>query len=196
MQRRLFVAVPVKGGVAQRISAAIAALDHLAPRARPVAGDQLHLTLRFLGATDEALLAPLEAALREALAGAPAFELAVAGARVFGSPRRARVLYADLAGDLAPLAELALRVDRAAEGLGLPPRDRPFAPHLTLARARDRGGDPALGSAALALADESFGPLPVFEVVLYESELSSRGARHLVRAQIPLLPLQGSPLPP
>ena len=184
---RLFIGVPVAGEAHDRLRAALADLAQVAPRARHSPPGNLHLTLRFLGATDAALVPDLGAALKQELAGARPFSLEVAGVRGFGPPRRPRVLFADLQQGRDRLSDLAARIDRALDSLALPPRDRPFEAHLTLARSRDRRGDSALAEALEALRARPFGPLSVQEVVLYESTLTPEGSRYTPRIRIPLL---------
>ena len=69
------------------------------------------------------------------------------------------------------------------------PLDRPFAGHVTLARARRRGGDKALETAQERLQGRFFGPLPARELLLFESRSGPDGVRYLVRERA-LLPVR------
>jgi 2'-5' RNA ligase len=80
------------------------------------------------------------------------------------------------------LARLAARLDRASRSAGYPGEDRPFAAHVTLARARR-------GARVAAPPVESVGDLGTFvadRVVLYRSELGPSGSRYHVESSYAL----------
>ena len=91
--------------------------------------DQWHVTLRFLGEAD-----PDE--VTRALAGARRTGEAVVGLGPVTGRFGGRVLHVPARG----LEDVAASVVTATGSLGEPPPDRPFAGHVTLARARDRRG--------------------------------------------------------
>jgi len=188
--RRLFVALDPPEPVRRRLAVIAAELRRGAPRAadeiRWVAPENVHLTLQFLGAVPEERVADVEAALHAAATGARPLALEVRGAGGFPNARRPRVLWAGLGGDLAPLAALAAEVGRGLAPLGFPPEDRPFSPHLTLGRARDRRGAPGLAGALAAAAQSAGTPWRATELTLFESHLSPKGPRYEVVARFAL----------
>ena len=157
-----------------------------APDARWIGGEAGHLTLAFLGAVPAEAVAPLALALTTATARHRPFTLELRASGIFGGPRRARVLWIGVGGDLAALQALHGDVFETLMGLGHDLDARPFHPHLTLARARSPNGDPGLAAAARQLADRDFGAQVVTEGRLYESHLGRGGARHEVLARLPL----------
>lgn len=100
---------------------------------RRVPPENWHITLRFIGETEpvgyERWLANLDAAPKPS-----AFRLSLGAVGAFPKPARATVLWVGVHGeDIAGLAEV---VDDAAEASGLGREERPFRPHLTVARIR------------------------------------------------------------
>jgi len=187
---RLFLAIEVPGAWRREAARALRALtaalhDDARPLLRPVAADRLHLTVRFLGEVDGALLAPLQAALAGAVPPV-AVDLALAPAGSFGPAARTSVVWLGVGGDLDGLRTLAARVDGAviAAGLALDPREPHEArPHLTLARVRPRAG--AAGRRAIAHATAALAsppPLPQRpeQLVLIHSRLTGDGPRYEV----------------
>lgn len=163
-QLRLFVAVPVPASPGLR--RVIEALERHRPEVKPVASENLHLTLRFLGDTPAAHVPALAVALDDAAAesGIGVFEMH--WARLGRLPREqrkpARVIHVEPA-DPEPLQKLAAAIEAALTRLELDPpiapADRPFTAHLTLARiktppgrrskrSRRRGGERTPASAS------------------------------------------------
>lgn len=102
---------------------------------KPVDPENWHLTLRFLGTTDEVALDRLSAGLDEEPLGGP-FRLELSGMGAFPDPRRATVLWLGVAAGADRLADLAEIAEEVARDVGFDPVDRPYRPHLTLSRLR------------------------------------------------------------
>ena len=71
---------------------------------------------------------------------------------MFPNPRRPRVLWVGLEGDLNALAGLQAAVEQAVTGLGYAAEERPFSPHITLGRVRRGVSGAALDRVADAMA--------------------------------------------
>jgi RNA 2',3'-cyclic 3'-phosphodiesterase len=168
---RLFVAVGVPAAVQAAVADAVESLRGEAAEARWTDPASWHLTLAFLGAVDAERVDALAAVLAPVAARHAPVDLALTGtARMFGR----RVLWAELEASPA-LGALAGEVRDALEPLGFAPDDRPFAPHLTLARARKGGSLPR------GLADAYAGPVRAWRVEhldLMRSHLQRAGARY------------------
>lgn len=183
---RLFIAVDLSEIVRERIALAVAELQTSSPTSKWVRPSDCHLTLVFLGDTDDDKVPAIIAALGSAASRSAPFALRVRGGSSFGDPRRPRVLWADVSGEIAALAALQREVERALVPLGHTPEGRGFTAHCTLARARSRGGDAGLAVCAEALRSYDFGETRVEEVILYRSDLSPDGVRHTALARSPL----------
>ncbi len=171
---RLFIALPLPEDVVAEL--AIVARSG-ASGWRWVEPDAMHLTLAFLGEVEEGAVASAERALREAASGAGALDLTAAGVGAFPDQRRARVLWAGVGGDLRRLAGLHAALTEALLGEGFEVDDRPFHPHVTLARSRAPQPLPEdLDRTRL------FGRWTAAEARLYESHLGPAGPRYEVRA--------------
>jgi 2'-5' RNA ligase len=159
---------------------------------RWVRSESYHVTLRFLGNVETALLPELVAAVQKQLEGAQAFEVALGAPHAFPSARQPRVVVVAIEPE-APLAALAGRIEAGVVAAGLPAEKRGFRAHLTLGRVRSRrlppleAEPPAPGPDALAVA----------EVVLFQSDLGEGGSRYTPLARLPLAPAAAAagPLP-
>jgi RNA 2',3'-cyclic 3'-phosphodiesterase len=173
---RLFVAVtPPPDAVAQLWSAA-AGVRAAQPGLRWTAPEQWHLTLAFLGEVDDGPRQDLTERLGRAAARHGPMTLALRGAGRFGD----RVLWTRVDGDVERLRGLAASVRAAARRARVPVEDRPYRPHLTLARSR---GAADLRPAVDALAGYAGTPWAASELHLVRSYLGAGpggGARHEV----------------
>ena len=137
----------------------------------------IHLTLRFLGETNEERIAGIAKRLGSIAAETAPFTLSLGHFGVFPSPTRPRVLWIGLDGDLPTLGFLQNRVEEEMDVLGFGTEDRPFAPHLTLGRIRpqQRRGPPVPVSAS-AVGEVRPVAQQVRGMSLIRSQLTPRGA--------------------
>lgn len=108
-------------------------LESVAVPGRPVPPENWHVTLRFVGHLEAAAYERWLSEL-DAVAKPSPFRLKLGGLGAFPKPARATVLWVGVQGDGA--ARLAAAADDAADVAGLGREERPFRPHLTVARAR------------------------------------------------------------
>jgi 2'-5' RNA ligase len=179
---RLFTAVTLGATIEQRATAELQRLRAVAPHARFVKAEGVHLTLVFLGEVEEARLPSLREALEPLGPRHAPFVLSVGGGGSFGSPSRPRVLWADVRGATDALKALQADTAAALQPLGFEPEHREYTAHLTLARAKDPRGDPALARCVKALEGADLGEGRVDRLVLFESQ----GGHYLPRLEVPL----------
>jgi 2'-5' RNA ligase len=132
---RLFTGIALPARVQDNLVRVLKELRPLAPvHWSPV--ENLHITTKFIGQWPDERLAELEEALENVNFGR-VFEIAIAGFGFFPNPHHPRTLFAGVssAKPAEPgLAELANRIDEAVLTLGIARENRPYTPHLTLAR--------------------------------------------------------------
>jgi 2'-5' RNA ligase len=162
------------------------AISRLQDRFRALAGlrlvrpDGVHLTLRFLGSSSRAQLEQIAPALASAAAACPAFDARVAGIGTFPERGAPRVLWLGI--ELPPpVSELQRACEGAARTAGFEAELRPFAPHLTLGRFRERVPRPQLDSVDL-------GPTRIETLVLFHSATHRDGAVYTPLARLALGP--------
>lgn len=142
----------------------------------------LHLTLVFLGEVAGERLAELGEVAAAVASATQSFPLLTANVGAFPPHGSPKVIWLGL-NPSTSLARLQNALAMALEPLGFPREDRPFTPHLTLARPKGKGipalpeVPPALGWTASAFA-------------LYESVPELGGQRYAVKES---WTLSGSP---
>jgi 2'-5' RNA ligase len=141
-----------------------------------------HLTLKFLGETDEAHIPSIKATL--AAVYFTAFTLRAGGAGAFPETRRPKVLWLGLTEGGEQAATLAESIENALAALDIPREKKPFRPHLTLGRVRK----PAPGDWSPVLDAAAAHPWPPFTATrftLWQSTLTPEGAIHTALAEFP-----------
>jgi len=139
----------------------------------------IHLTLKFLGNIPAGQVAEITGAIGEATQGISPFHLEISGLGAFPSVRQPRVLWVGVGGETDKLSRLQQNVDSALAALGFAREERPFAPHLTLARVREGTSGPERRSFSELLGSATFEnkyPVEVEAVKLMRSELTRAGA--------------------
>jgi 2'-5' RNA ligase len=179
---RLFIAVEMNSAVEESARDVINELRdraaRLAPRARITwaSPDRLHVTVRFIGQADEARTQAIRSALGPTIDG-PIFDLTVEGVGSFPPRGAPRVFWAGLSDGRSGLLDVERAVSARLESL-VAPEDRPYSPHLTLARVKDPAG---LARAALleGLTGRRFGRVHVDAITLFESRMSPKGPAYV-----------------
>ena len=185
---RAFLALPPDPEWGASARGLVEELRPVSPPASWTRPSSWHLTLKFLGqATREALLAFAEAIATPASEAAPG-ELPSGGPAVFPSRGPARVLAAGFAASpaLSALEGLAAAAEASSRRLGLEREERPFRPHVTLARLRAKWPASAVERFRGTTAAWPLPPWKARRCVLYASRLGPGGAVHTELAEWPL----------
>lgn len=152
---------------------------------RWVKGENIHLTIRFLGATPKTALERIESAITGKLKNSASMTAYVKETGVFPAPSRPRVLWMGLEGDIAALQELEKTIHEVVGPLGFPKEKRPFVPHVTIGRVRyPQKITPDVSKFMNADFDRI--ECPLNELHLFESRPADKGVVYVPLATFPL----------
>jgi 2'-5' RNA ligase len=139
----------------------------------------IHLTLKFLGNIPSKRVAEITEAIGKATQGISPFHLEISGIGAFPSAKQVRVFWVGVGGEVDKLSRLQQNVDSALAALGFAKEERPFVPHLTLARIRE-GASPlerrSFGELVGSAIFEDKYSIEVKAVRLTRSQLTPAGA--------------------
>ena len=181
---RVFVAVELPGKIREALAALVGELKQEIPGPRWVRPQGIHLTLRFLGEVSQTDLERLSDQLARRVPQTPGpFTVSLEGLGVFPEKGRPRVLWVGLLEPGGALMKLQSIVEGAVEAAALPgmkKEDRPYRPHLTLARFAEGRPSPGLARALSAREGHGWGGFEVSSVCLVQSLLKPGGAEYRV----------------
>jgi len=191
---RLFVGLDLPEEIRAEIVDFMEEMKRVAPSAKWVRPESLHITLKFIGESKR----PDEVKAALAQVSAPRFDVSFSGTGFF-TPRSPRVFWVGIQAN-AELPRLAGAIDAALKPLGVHEEDHEYRPHLTLARigsgrpagAKGDRNKPKMYQLKQAvdrdpkLLDRHFGTMIATEFFLYESKLMRGGAQYTKIARYPL----------
>jgi RNA 2',3'-cyclic 3'-phosphodiesterase len=195
---RIFVGIDLDSQVQTQIERFLEGIQGLAPDARWMRPESLHITLKFIGEQTPAQVEAIASTLRRVKASA--FDLHVSGYGFFPTAKAPRVFWIGIS-PVPELAALAATIDDATSEAGVPREERAYNPHLTLARggAGRRSGSPKWGNGdtantifgmlqkrLAALKEPSFGTMTAGKFILYQSQLSPAGSKYTRLETFPL----------
>jgi RNA 2',3'-cyclic 3'-phosphodiesterase len=182
---RTFIAVPLPRSCHEMLEKLQQNLCPLGADLRLVAVSSIHLTLKFLGEIDPKMLPNLAEALTASVKLEPSLSLCLRGLGGFPNLRNPRVIWCGIEGDTEQLARLQEKVENACCDLGFEREERPFRPHLTIARVNGkRNLQELLDYIKIGSALEC--DFSADHINIYRSTLTPRGAVYDILATIPL----------
>ena len=188
---RVFVALEIPDEVREAIRSLIGQLEKNCRGARWAHVEGMHVTLKFIGEVPPERVGRIQAELAAVRSDQPV-ELSFRDVGFFPNERHPRVFWAGITAT-PNLTELATEVERRMESLGIPREQRPFRPHLTLARFKSEEGLEQLREALRNFKSLEFGSTRAQEFHLYQSQLKPRGAEYTRLATFCFTPVKGSP---
>ena len=179
---RLFIGIPLAADVIDGLERLSQSLRFADDGLRWTSAESWHITLQFLGDTSKERYDCLLPKLREVASVPPTIRVGELG--VFD---RAGVFFADV--QVSPeLSQLQRGAIAATTKCGSAAEERPFHPHITLARAKgDRKAQALRKLKSRFQLNIEFPSFAAREFLLYESFLGPRGSRYEVRERFPIV---------
>jgi RNA 2',3'-cyclic 3'-phosphodiesterase len=175
---RVFIAIPLPADLKAKLVALQQRFRALHLEASWVRETGFHLTLKFLGEVDSHLIGPIISCTATVTRGYHPFSLTVSGVGVFPNDSSPRVLWVGVQDMTGLLRQVQESIEAHLTELGYPLDDRPFAPHLTLARLKRVPHRGEFLGVLKGSREEVVGKLEVDRIELVESQLLPSGAHY------------------
>ncbi len=183
---RSFIAIDLPEETRKALAAVQEQLKQSRARVRWVRANSIHLTLKFLGNIHPDQVEDIALAVAEEVRDEPPITLGATGLGAFPSRRKPRVIWIGMEGEVQRFTRIQARVENALEPLGFVREKRPFRPHLTIGRVKDRRRLQSLIDAMATLDMPQFDSFDVTEIILYKSDLRPTGAIYTKLHRMPL----------
>ncbi len=185
MALRCFIAVTLPAPLKQSVGEMMRSLGETGADVKWVPEQNLHLTLKFLGAIGEEKIEEMTGALRKKLSPYRPFYITIGGVGCFPGGRHPRVIWVGIQ-EYGPLEDIYREVEGVMKQFGYPPEDRPFSPHLTIGRVRSGKRLAEVLKRLDELRAVDIGEFEVKGVTFMKSELKPGGAEYSSLAEIQL----------
>lgn len=143
-------------------------------RIKWVEPENMHLTLKFFGETDEKLIPEITKALETASAFSNPFQLSIANTGIFGSHYDPKVIWFGIDKN-TEMENLTRKIFSELEKCGYKPDRQNFVPHLTIGRIRKLKDKPLFQQIISKYNSIEIQEQKVTEIILYESILRREG---------------------
>jgi 2'-5' RNA ligase len=185
--RRTFIALDVSAAAREACRDHIERLRRMFPNVRVgwELPEKLHMTVKFLGDTDDAAVRRLQEKIDAVAKDTSPFWLRLSKTGVFPSPSRPRIIWIGLEDATGSTEAIHAAIESACAELGYEIDNRTFRPHVTIGRVREPVRAGALAEKHLQTQVEPV-DFEVTDLVLYESKLQPTGSVYfpLFKAQL------------
>ena len=143
---------------------------------RWVKRENIHLTLKFLGETEDARVEQVKAAVNAACSDVEPFLIRYGESGVFPTVKKARIFWVGVKEGQDSLGNFVEIIEEEMAGLGYRKEKRPFHPHLTIGRARNAPPENSINKYLTEGISFESSSMTINKVVLFESRLNRSGA--------------------
>lgn len=171
---RCFLALPLAPLFQADVEPLISQGKQKFPSIRWVNPHEIHLTLHFFGSIDTKSIEAISHEVGPVASATKAFTICLSGLGAFPSPKRPRVIWLGMQGEIDRLKSLHSKIEGRLEKMDFPSEKREFKPHLTLARIKK-----PQGNLPLEVLDFKETPFKAVKgIVLFQSHLGSGGSHY------------------
>lgn len=175
MTLRTFTAIEIIPGIAGVLNDFQKQIKLAHDKAKLTRQENIHLTMVFLGTMFQEQVPVVSEAIETISKEFQPFDTMIAGTGFFGSRRSPRIVWAGIKKNADIITSIYNRLADELRKRGFTIEDRPYSPHITLARIQS-GYDPEKLLAVLERnRDIDFGPQKIERIVLMNSELRPAG---------------------
>jgi 2'-5' RNA ligase len=136
--------------------------------------ENIHITLKFLGDTDEQHMDAIEQIIRESVRGITPFPITLQGTGVFPNQHYMKVAWIGIT-NADNLVKISQSLDEKLTALGFKKENRRFSPHLTIGRIRTAKNKDQLLDAIRQYTSTEFATQQVETITLKKSDLTQKG---------------------
>lgn len=147
--------------------------------------ENIHITVKFLGDTDEQHIDAIEQRMKESVQGIKPFPITLRGTGVFPNKNYVKVLWVGIT-DEGTIEAIAKAIDASLAPLGFKKEQRGFSPHLTVGRVKTARNKERLLRVVDQYNAEEFTVQEVQALMLKKSDLTPQGPMYSTLREVRL----------
>jgi len=136
--------------------------------------ENVHITLKFLGDTNESRIDEIDKIMKDSVKGIDPFNIKLKGAGVFPNQNYIKVIWIGIKQD-EPIGIIVRKIDEQLSKIGFKKEKREFSSHLTIARVKSAKGKDGILRVIEKYRDIHFIDLRVDSIRLKKSDLTPKG---------------------
>ncbi len=136
--------------------------------------ENVHITLKFLGDTDESRIDEIDKIMKDAVKEIDPFNIQLEGAGVFPNQNYIKIIWMGIKQG-EPIGLIARKIDEQLSKIGFKKEKRGFSPHLTIARVKSAKGKDGILHVIEKYRDVQFVDIRVDSIKLKKSDLTPKG---------------------
>lgn len=175
---RTFVALKISQEIKDKLVGVVDEIKQFHVKASWPRIENLHLTLKFLGPTEEEKIDEVKRALDPVAQNQAPFSVSLTGLGGFPNSKKPRIVWMGVSQGKEEMVQLAAAVETALEPLGFNKEEREFHPHLTLGRIKFPKPNKELEAHFEKKSDSSFGEWKIGSLLFMKSTLHPEGAKY------------------
>ncbi len=183
MSIRTFLALPLDEGIVEHLVEVQRSLSSAGARVRWVDGENLHLTIKFLGDVTDRQLPDVCRVAEDVARQAEPFEFSISRIISVPSAGAMKMVWVGIDEPTGRLEKLYQLLEESYADIGFPKENRLFRPHLTLGRVKGGKNVRELRAAVDEIAETDFGPQSAEKMIVFSSELTPDGPVYLPMAK-------------
>lgn len=174
---RCFIAIDIPKEIKENISEVINLLSKYGADIKWVKPENLHITLKFLGKTQDLLISKIKEELSHVISLYSPFLVRIYGTGVFPEIKRPRIIWIGVENTNV-LVSLKKDIEESMFMLGYQKEDKMFSPHLTIGRIRSQKDIQNIIAVLNNFKDRFFGNIMIESIKLMKSDLKPEGAEY------------------
>jgi RNA 2',3'-cyclic 3'-phosphodiesterase len=147
--------------------------------------ENIHITLKFLGDTDETLIDAIDQCIKETAQNTKPFQITLQGTGVFPNQNYLKVIWIGI-NDGGIIQNIARPLDEKLTGLGFSKENKGYTPHLTIGRVRTAKNKDQLLKVISQYKTIEFSTQTVHSIILKKSLLTPTGPMYTTVREIKL----------
>jgi len=169
---RAFIAIDVEQS--SQITDIVNDLNNSGANIKLVKPENMHITIKFLGDTDEKFVGRIREIMEKSVENIESFEIKLKSIGVFPNQDYIKIIWIGIE-QYEKIVEIAKKINKGLSKIGFKKEKREFSPHLTIGRVKNSKNKDKILHIINRYENTEFNTYKIKSIKLIKSELRSKG---------------------